>query len=95
MFAEHFNASIPESSPKKEFADRLSSAILSSASDWLKTLPPYDIEILKELASLEAGTRMVKPLLYFPLSSVIYNFLQIDDNAPTDDLYVCRKSLLY
>ena len=86
---------IPESTPKKEFADRLSSAILSSASDWLKTLPPYDIEILKELASLEADTRMVKPLLCFPLSSVIFNFLQIDDNTPTDDLYVCREFLLY
>ena len=84
MFAEHFNASIPESTLKKEFADRLSSAILSSASDWLKTLSPYDIEIFKELAGLEAGTRVVKPLLYFPLSSVVYNFLQIDDDASTD-----------
>lgn len=86
---------IPESTPKKEFADRLSSAKLSSASDWLKKLPPYVIEILKKLAGLEADTRMAKPLLYFPLSSVIFNFLQIDDNASTDDLYVCRKSLLY
>ena len=33
---------------------------------------------------MEAGTRVVKPLLYFPLSSVVYNFLQIDDDASTD-----------
>ena len=84
MFAEHFNAPIPESTPKEEFADKLSSAVLSSAPEWLKTLPPYDIELLKELAGLEAGTRVVKPLLYFPLYSVVFNFLQIDDDASTD-----------
>lgn len=95
MFAEHFNAPNPRIGPLKRIADKLGSAIPSSASDWLKKLPPYVIEILKELASLEADTRMAKPLLYFPLSSVIYNFLQIDDNASTDDLYVCREFLLY
>ena len=49
MFAEHFNVPIPESTPKEVFADKLSLVMLSSASDWLKMLPPYDIESSKSL----------------------------------------------
>ena len=60
-FAEHFEATIPESLPKEEFADKLSSSLLANTPEWLKKLPPYDIEILKELSNLEAGTRLVKP----------------------------------
>ena len=84
-FAEHFEATIPESLPKEEFADKLSSSLLANTPEWLKKLPPYDIEILKELSNLEAGTRLVKPRLYFPLPSVIYNFLQVDEEKSMEN----------
>ena len=66
-FSEHFHASIPKSLPTEEFAEKLSSALLATAPEWLKKLPPYDIGILKELSNMEVGTRLVKPRLYFPL----------------------------
>ncbi len=84
-FSEHFDAAIPQSLPKEEFAEKLSSALLASAPEWLKKLPPYDIGILKELSNVEPGTRLVKPRLYFPLPSVIYNFLQVDEEKSLEN----------
>lgn len=84
-FAAHFEAAIPESLPKEEFAEKLSSNLLANVPEWLKKLPPFDIEILKELSNMKAGTRLVKPRLYFPLPSVIYNFLQVDEEKSMEN----------
>ena len=104
-FSEHFDAAIPKSLPKEEFAEKLSSALLASAPDWLKKRPPYDIGILKELSNVKAGTRLVKPRLYFPLPSVIYNFLQVDEEKSlenetityylTEDIHAAVSSCIF
>ena len=104
-FSEHFDAAIPKSLPKEEFAEKLSSALLASAPEWLKKLPPYDIGILKELSNVEPGTRLVKPRLYFPLPSVIYNFLQVDEEKSlenetityylTEDIHTAVSSCIF
>lgn len=85
IMADHFNVEAPQSLPKEAIAEKLSSAILATAPEWLKRLPPYDIEILRELSKLPTGTRIEKPLLYFPMPSVMYNIIQIDDEKSIDD----------
>ena len=61
IMADHFNVEAPQSLPKEAIAEKLSSAILATAPEWLKRLPPYDIEILRELSKLPTGTRIEKP----------------------------------
>lgn len=104
-FAEHFEADIPQSLSKEEFSEKLSSTMLATAPEWLKKLPPYDIGILKELSNMEAGTRLVKPRLYFPVPSVIYNILQVDDEKSlenetityylTEDIHTAVSSCIF
>ncbi|MBQ6769823.1 MAG: SEC-C domain-containing protein [Bacteroidales bacterium] len=85
IMADHFDVEAPQSLPKEAIAEKLSSAILATAPEWLKRLPPYDIEILRELSKLPTGTRIEKPLLYFPMPSVMYNIIQIDDEKSIED----------
>lgn len=104
-FSEHFDATIPKSLPKEEFAEKLSSALLATSPEWLKKMPPYDIEILKELSNIKAGTRLVKPRLYFPLPSIIYNILQVDEEKSlgnetityylTEDVHTAVSSCIF
>ena len=83
--ADHFDVEAPKSLPQETIAEKLSSTILATAPEWLKRLPPYDIEILRELSESPTGTRIEKPLLYFPMPSVMYNIIQIDDEKSIDD----------
>lgn len=83
--ADHFDVEAPKSLPKETIVEKLSSSILATAPEWLKWLPPYDIELLRELSESPTGTRIEKPLLYFPMPSVMYNIIQIDDEKSIDD----------
>ena len=83
--ADHFDAKASKSLPKEAIAEKLSSTILATAPEWLKRLPPYDIEILRELSESPTGTRIEKPLLYYPMPSVMYNIIQIDDEKSIDE----------
>jgi hypothetical protein len=85
IMADHFDVKAPKSLPKEDIAEKLSSTILATAPEWLKRLPPYDIEILRELSESPIGTRIEKPLLYFPMPSVMYNIIQIDDEKSIDE----------
>lgn len=85
FMADHFDVKAPKSFPKEDIAEKLSSTILTTAPEWLKRLPPYDIEILRELSESPIGTRIEKPLLYFPMPSVMYNIIQIDDEKSIDE----------
>ena len=85
FMADHFNVKTSQSLHKETIAEKLSSTILTTAPEWLKRLPPYDIEILRELSESPTGTRIEKPLLYFPMPSVMYNIIQIDDEKSIDE----------
>ena len=85
IMADHFDVKASQSLHKEAIAEKLSSTILATAPEWLKRLPPYDIEILRELSVSPTGTRIEKPLLYYPMPSVMYNIIQIDDEKSIDE----------
>ena len=84
----HLDLKLPKSLTKMEYVERLETAMLSDPSLWLKKLSPYEIDLFKELAESPAGTRIVRPTLYFPLPSTIIQTLQVDDDESVDEEFI-------
>ena len=76
----HLELGLPKSLTKTECAERIETTMLSDPSKWLTKLSPYEIDLFKELAESPAGTRIVRPTLYFPLHSMMIQTLQVDDD---------------
>ena len=59
--------------------------MLAEPAIWLKKVSPYEVELLKELAEAPAGTRIMRPTLYFPLPCLLFQLLQVDDSQSIDE----------
>lgn len=84
----HLDLELPTSLSKKEYAERLETTMLSDPSVWLKKLSPYEIDLFKELAESPAGTRIIRPTLYFPLPSMMIQTLQVDDDESIGEEFI-------
>ena len=88
MLAEiafHLELKLPKSLTKTECAERIETDMLSDPAKWLTKLSPYEIDLFKELAESPAGTRIVRPTLYFPLPSMMIQVLQVDDDESIEE----------